>query len=557
MSARRPAVSLLLGVWGPGYVEAFLELSLRSLLAPGNLPALARAFECTFVFLTTREDEAIIRADAAFAKLSRHCAVRFVDISDLVFPESSSTTLTLGFERAMRATGAGLLDTYFIYLVSDYVMADGSLANLIAHLERGVSGITSGNFHVVDEEARAELLARRSPDGDGDGDGALAMPPRELVRFALARLHPLTVASTVTQTAAHDGHANRLFWRCGEDALVGRFWLRHMLCIKPETADFRIGSSCDYSFIPEMCPSGNVVHLTDSDEYCVVELTAGARQGLTIAPGKIDPRALARDLSEWTTAEHRRNVDTATVFHARDVDGEVERAVAASQTYVDAIKPLLSPRPKPVRGHPYWAGAVAEPGVPRVGRWHHEWQDYGPLMEHLEATVRRGRRVLAVHAAPNPCSLWLTKNHAQQTTFLHRDRLHGEAPASGGVDVCYFFLDARHGADLPKSVARALPRVAARGEIVIHIGGDAPEMRMPSGVTLTRVHHARSRFAVPAGRWRDRLARAVHHRRALVALTSLAALAPLLCAVRLDNGLAARPGRGRTTSTTLFLERRT
>ena len=54
--------------------------------------------------------------------------------------------------------------------------------------------------------------------------------------------------------------------------MMGRFYLMHMLCVRPEILDFVIGSSCDYSFIPEMCPSGNVEVIRDSDEYLVVEL---------------------------------------------------------------------------------------------------------------------------------------------------------------------------------------------------------------------------------------------------------------------------------------------
>jgi len=45
------------------------------------------------------------------------------------------------------------------------------------------------------------------------------------------------------------------------ETLIGRFYLLHMICIRPEVTDFVIGSSCDYSFVPEMCPSANIVTL--------------------------------------------------------------------------------------------------------------------------------------------------------------------------------------------------------------------------------------------------------------------------------------------------------
>ena len=79
---------------------------------------------------------------------------------------------------------------------------------------------------------------------------------RELMRWALDHLHPMTLANMVNFPLCHSTHTNRLFWRVDDNTLIGRFYLMHMICIRPEITDFVVGSSCDYSFIPEMCPSG-------------------------------------------------------------------------------------------------------------------------------------------------------------------------------------------------------------------------------------------------------------------------------------------------------------
>src|SRR6202043_2552243 len=58
-SGARPsarAVRLLLPVWGYRYVRQFLEFSLPTMLAPGNVPALAGLLPCTFVLLTSSAD---------------------------------------------------------------------------------------------------------------------------------------------------------------------------------------------------------------------------------------------------------------------------------------------------------------------------------------------------------------------------------------------------------------------------------------------------------------------------------------------------------------------
>ena len=77
----------------------------------------------------------------------------------------------------------------------------------------------------------------------------------------------------------------------------------HMICIRPEIADFVVGSSCDYSFIPEMCPSGKVHVMTDSDEYLVVEMQKRSHERNFVRFGQRSIRSsLADSLAEWTTA---------------------------------------------------------------------------------------------------------------------------------------------------------------------------------------------------------------------------------------------------------------
>jgi hypothetical protein len=61
---RRPplkSVKLLLPVWGHRYVRQFLEIGLPTLMAPGNVPALAQSVPSEFEILTSAADEGYIR----------------------------------------------------------------------------------------------------------------------------------------------------------------------------------------------------------------------------------------------------------------------------------------------------------------------------------------------------------------------------------------------------------------------------------------------------------------------------------------------------------------
>src|SRR3954447_15949240 len=105
---RRPPpkqVVCLLPLWGFEYVKTFLDLALPTWLAEGNLPAVAGMIPTEFVFLTSREDEIYLRAHPGFKRLSAVCRTRVHFIDHLITGSNYSTTITLSYLEAMRATG--------------------------------------------------------------------------------------------------------------------------------------------------------------------------------------------------------------------------------------------------------------------------------------------------------------------------------------------------------------------------------------------------------------------------------------------------------------------
>src|SRR5689334_16092595 len=65
-------------IWGSDFVETFLRLTLRSLLAPGNLPALSAFCETGYTIYTTEQDRRLLEAAPLVAELKRHVDLRIV-----------------------------------------------------------------------------------------------------------------------------------------------------------------------------------------------------------------------------------------------------------------------------------------------------------------------------------------------------------------------------------------------------------------------------------------------------------------------------------------------
>jgi hypothetical protein len=493
------AIRLLLPIWGRRYIAQFINIGLPTLIAPGNLPALAKALPCKLVFLTSTQDADILRNHPACRYLASICEIEVQTIDDLITGDNYSTTITLAYARAVRAVGPEMVDTCFFFLISDYLIADGSLAHVLSRMQAGVNGVLAGNFQVIQQQAIQTFFKRFDR-----GTAELILPARELMQWALRHLHPMTTANTVNFPLSHNAYSNRLFWRVDEDTLIGHFYLMHMICIRPEVTDFVIGASCDYSFIPEMCPSDNVEVLTDSDHYLVIEMQPLDHERTFLRLGATQPKELAATLSEWTTARHRKNARSVVVFHGRDKPPTLPDAVAASGAFTAEIERRMSAKPQPHRDHPYWIGAIEahnwairrrhsaspQPGPwpnppvslrgkaqrlleslfgrpPKVRPWHPRWADYRVILNCLRRLAGRHSRLLIVSPKPAIYADWLANAAASTTSletwFLLNLNAEEYKPLVGSFDGCILMAGEEELEFAASLIERIAPLLTANG----------------------------------------------------------------------------------------------
>ena len=509
---RRPppkAAILLLPVWGYSYVRQFLECGLPTLLAPGNVPAVAAALPTEFIILTSVDDIPLIHEHPALKRLDGICKVTIHPIDHLITDTNYSTTITLAYAEAVRDVGEAMIDTCFFFLVSDYVVADGSFANVLKRMQRGTSAVVVGNLQITRETALPWLQRRLTDNGN-----SLALQPRELMRWALNNLHPITLANIVNIPFSHNSHTNRLFWRVDSNTMLGRFYLMHMLCVRPEVADFIVGSSCDYSFVPEMCPSANVDVITDSDEYLVIEMQPRSHEARAVRPGPIEIPALAKSLSEWTTITHRENANQSLIFHVGELPPNVGHSIEEADTFIADVARNLSREPLPHRGHPYWIGAMVafrESGgqkrndeewsyalglseVPNkftnwllwrskfslMGRppyvlpWHPAWPDFRTVLSEIDTFFSEpNQRMLMLSNEPTPFSVAL----ADSGERIHRLRCHPflknpserYARLHGQFDLCLIELDEQYMKDGGELIDRIVPLMKNGGRIILFV----------------------------------------------------------------------------------------
>jgi len=503
------AAKLLLCVWGYHYVRQFLECGLPTLLAPGNIPAVAADLSTEFVILTSSDDASFIMEHPTFKQLDSICKATIHPIDHLISDGNYSTTITLAYAEAVRDVGDAMVDVCFFFLVADYIVADGSLANVLKRMRHGTSAVVVGNFQVARESALPWLQERLAGN-----ELSLSMQPREMMQWAMSNLHPLTLANVVNLPFNHNTDSNRLFWRIDGNTLMGRFYLMHMLCVRPEVTDFVIGSSCDYSFIPEMCPSGNVDAITDSDEYLVIEMQTRTHESKFLRPGPIEVIPLAKSLSEWTTSVHRKNASHSLFFHADELPSEINDSIKEADVFIADVARHLSPKPQPDRGHPYWRGAMAAfheasgrrlsdeewfyalglPEVPNrltnwllwhskfalMGRpphvlpWHPAWPDYRVVFKEIDSFYKDpNQRMLLMSNEPTAFSVALADSGERTRRLRCRPFLKTSperyARLRGMFDLCLLEVNETDMEDGGELTDRIVPLLKNGGRIIIFV----------------------------------------------------------------------------------------
>lgn len=173
--------------WGAKYV-ALMETSLASLLAPGNLPALAAQADLVLELVTGAADVPAVISSPALRRLSAICQIRVIALPDhpdffdwakqlpyVVFGHASHLTIL----RARR-DGADLL-----CLNPDVIYADGSYASVAARLTDQPRALFSDGLNAAMTPVLAGLA-------DHWRDGALVVEPRRLCALAGRHLQQRT-----------------------------------------------------------------------------------------------------------------------------------------------------------------------------------------------------------------------------------------------------------------------------------------------------------------------------------------------------------------------------
>lgn len=263
-------------LWGEDFRSKFLDTCLPSLLAPGNLPAIAARRPANFVIATTAADWQAMNSTAIFAELKRHVTPIKLELPSASPDRPSWQRAVDGKKLCCEFLFAK--KAYAIFINPDHLYADGSMRRLDELAQQGVEFVSNDAITSVEDAPFLRLLAE-SGLARRDGDIApIAIAPRQLVGLAVRSMHRMWLALG-WEAPYYWGLSPYAWWRvAGDQGMVG-----FCLGTEPTLCDYAAVRDHDSAVLDERGADGDYAVrnfadctrfycIRDSDEFYSVAL---------------------------------------------------------------------------------------------------------------------------------------------------------------------------------------------------------------------------------------------------------------------------------------------
>ncbi|MFO1157382.1 MAG: hypothetical protein U1E60_00945 [Reyranellaceae bacterium] len=269
-------------VWGPAYVDNFLQYNLRSMLSDGNLPALRRQGRIVFSIVTDAAGEARMRDHSLFARLTALADVEFTIVPAPVMGALTSGHLVHNFYILY-----GMLDHCSIFFAErasahlfmipvDCVVAEGSLANMANYRHEGYECCGGGNI-VAETETFLPALDQRFA-----GDGPISISTGDLATLAAQHAHHYFVSQIIAAENSDFGkHPREIFWPVEGGVEIHSVFIHPLFTSVAGLARYRRKhyANIDYGMIPRMFSAPDAIKIIEDPRQAYVNnFTAAARK---------------------------------------------------------------------------------------------------------------------------------------------------------------------------------------------------------------------------------------------------------------------------------------
>ena len=220
----RAKLQIVTAVWGRWHIDAFLNINLPTLLAPGNFPVLAKTCDIHYVIYTNRHDQAELKESTIISVLSLLMTVEIRLLEDHVLMDPIAAH-HLAWERATdEAKKAG---SFILMMPPDVAWADRSFGNVGHLLSEGYRAIFMTYLRAEENSFSATLGMERKSE-----DGSLSISSDRMVELCINCLHPL-MAAYLADSEYFPIHPEMMIWAVPGEGLLVRVLAREMFLFDP------------------------------------------------------------------------------------------------------------------------------------------------------------------------------------------------------------------------------------------------------------------------------------------------------------------------------------
>lgn len=392
MSSRpsRPPARLIIAAWGDSYIDEILGLTLPTVLAPGNLPALAEDFDCEVVLVTQQSAFERILSHPIIEKLQAIAPLKLVPVDDLTEVHGGyGLVLTYALHRGFEDLGDRVTDYYLLFLNADFILADDCYRALAEKMKAGERLIFAPSYCTVSEQAIPELQSRSDRE-----TGVIAVPKREMANIILRNRHDTIWAKTVNRQIFRMHVSDQFYWYVDEHVLLGHQLPIAIVCMKPQVAYHKPVCFWDYATISMSCPTANRCVLGDSDEFVMLELRKRGTFNEHIQLGAASAKEVATALADYMTADQFEMGKYPLTLHDSDLPPHVEDERTKLRCHLDDIYARLPRTYVSHIGHKFWVS---------------QGRDIEGLKErnrHMEADRLYRQQLIQATREPAPREMW-------------------------------------------------------------------------------------------------------------------------------------------------------
>ena len=347
----REQARIITFAWGERYLSDLMDVSIPAVMSPGNIPAFSENFESTLVIVTERRFFDSISRYSIIQSALITCDVRLIPIDDLLSPWYG-ITLTYALMRGFADLGAAMKDTHLVFFNADFVVADGSYRTLAQRIIGGARLAVAPSYCMELEQALPKLRARRTDEG------TLTVPPRDMAAVILEHRHNTIRAKTMNRPFLRTQRYDQFYWHVNDNTLLARQMPISVVYMRPERVITEMPTFWDYGVVSELCPTAKPCVLSDSDDFLMGELRTANSSRELLQPGTPDINEIARDLTTFTTQDHRDYGRHTLILHSAELPINLAEESRHLAHYVDGVYERLGP-PLDYRNHPFWVGPIS------------------------------------------------------------------------------------------------------------------------------------------------------------------------------------------------------